>query len=42
MLSADVPVAPFKTRRLGGGVNVIEYGHQYDVAPDGRFLINVP
>ena len=40
-LSADTPVALFKTRRVGGGVNVIGYGHQYDVAPDGRFLINV-
>lgn len=40
-LSADSPVALFKTRRVGGGVNVIGYGHQYDVAPDGRFLINV-
>ena len=41
MLSADAPVALFKTRRVGGGVNVIGYGHQYDVAPDGRFLMNV-
>lgn len=40
-LSADAPVTLFKTRRVGGGVNVIGYGHQYDVAPDGRFLINV-
>ena len=40
-LSADSPVALFKTRRVGGGVNVIGYGHQYDVAPDGRFLMNV-
>jgi Tol biopolymer transport system component len=40
-LSADAPVALFKTRRVGGGVNVIGFGHQYDVAPDGRFLINV-
>ncbi len=41
MLSAGEPVALFKTRRVGGGVNVIRSGHQYDVAPDGRFLINV-
>ena len=41
MAFADAPVALFKTRRVGGGVNVIGYGHQYDVAPDGRFLINV-
>ncbi len=40
-LAADTPVLLFKTRRVGGGVNVIGYGHQYDVAPDGRFLINV-
>jgi eukaryotic-like serine/threonine-protein kinase len=40
-LSADAPVTLFKTRRVGGGVNIIGYGHQYDVAPDGRFLINV-
>ena len=40
-LSAETPVALFKTRRVGGGVNVIGYGHQYDVAPDGRFLINI-
>jgi len=40
-ISADTPVRLFKTRRVGGGVNVIGYGHQYDVAPDGRFLINV-
>jgi eukaryotic-like serine/threonine-protein kinase len=41
VLSAGEPVALFKTRRAGGGVNVIKYGHQYDVAPDGRFVINV-
>jgi Tol biopolymer transport system component len=40
VLSAGAPVALFRTRRVGGGVNVIGYGHQYDVAPDGRFLIN--
>jgi dipeptidyl aminopeptidase/acylaminoacyl peptidase len=40
-LEANAPVALFKTRRVGGGVNVIGYGHQYVVAPDGRFLINV-
>ncbi len=40
-IAADGPVPLFKTRRVGGGVNVIGYGHQYDVAPDGRFLINV-
>jgi len=40
-LSAGAPVALFKTRRVGGGVNVIGRGPQYSVAPDGRFLINV-
>ena len=40
-ISADTPIRLFKTRRVGGGVNVIGYAHQYDVAPDGRFLINV-
>jgi dipeptidyl aminopeptidase/acylaminoacyl peptidase len=40
-LSAGSPVALFRTRRVGGGVNVIRYGHQYDVAADGRFLMNV-
>ena len=39
--SAGAPVPLFKTRRVGGGVNVIGRGPQYDVAPDGRFLINV-
>ena len=26
---------------VGGGVNVIGRGHQYDVSADGRFLVNV-
>ena len=33
------PVPLFKTRILGGGAD-IGLGRQYDVAPDGRFLIN--
>jgi hypothetical protein len=41
MLDAGGPVALFQTRRLGGGSNVIGRSHQYDVAADGRFLINV-
>ena len=41
MLDAGVPAALFQTRRLGGGSNVIGRSHQYDVAADGRFLINV-
>ena len=40
-LDAGVPAALFQTRRLGGGSNVIGRSHQYDVAADGRFLINV-
>jgi hypothetical protein len=35
------PVALFQTRILGGGANMIGRNQQYDVAPDGRFLINV-
>ena len=38
---AGAPSALFQTRRLGGGSNVIGRSHQYDVAADGRFLINV-
>jgi dipeptidyl aminopeptidase/acylaminoacyl peptidase len=41
MVEASVPTPLFQTRRLGGGSNVIGRGHQYDVARDGRFLINV-
>jgi Tol biopolymer transport system component len=41
MIEAGLPEPLFQTQRLGGGVNVIAHGHQYDVAPDGRFLINV-
>jgi Tol biopolymer transport system component len=40
-VEADVPATLFQTRRLGGGSNVIGRSHQYDVARDGRFLINV-
>jgi hypothetical protein len=31
----------FPTRIVGGGGNLAGYRQQYDVAPDGRFLINV-
>jgi Tol biopolymer transport system component len=41
MIDAGVPAALFQTHRLGGGSNVIGRSHQYDVAADGRFLINV-
>ena len=40
-IEAGVPTTLFQTRRLGGGSNVIGRGHQYDVARDGRFVINV-
>jgi Tol biopolymer transport system component len=40
-LEAGAPAALFQTRRLGGGVNVIGRSHQYDVARDGRFLVNI-
>jgi Tol biopolymer transport system component len=40
-LEAGAPTALFETRRLGGGSNVIGRSHQYDVARDGRFLVNV-
>jgi Tol biopolymer transport system component len=40
-VGADMPLALFATQKLGGGQNVIAHGHQYDVARDGRFLVNV-
>ena len=40
-IDAGVPTTLFQTRRLGGGSNVIGRGHQYHVARDGRFLVNV-
>ncbi len=38
-LDPGAPVALFPTRIFGGGVDE-QQGRQYDVAPDGRFLIN--
>jgi Tol biopolymer transport system component len=38
-LAAGTPVKLFQTRIVGGGVDA-EQGSQYDLAPDGRFLIN--
>jgi eukaryotic-like serine/threonine-protein kinase len=38
-LQPGAPVVLFPTRILGGGVDA-QHGRQYDVAPDGRFLIN--
>jgi hypothetical protein len=35
-----VPVVLFPTRIFGGGVD-LQQGRQYDVARDGRFLINM-
>ena len=34
-----VPAALFPTRIVGGGLDA-QQARQYDVAPDGRFLIN--
>ncbi len=34
-----MPVGLFPTHIVGGGVDA-QQGRQYDVAPDGRFLIN--
>ena len=39
-LTPGAPVALFPTRIVGGGVGEPGQGRQYDVAPDGRFLIN--
>jgi Tol biopolymer transport system component len=38
-LDPGAPVVLFPTRILGGGVDA-QQGWQYDIAPDGRFLIN--
>ena len=38
-LEPGAPVVLFPTRIVGGGVDAGQ-GRQYDVAPDGRFLIN--
>lgn len=35
-----IPVALFQTNVAGGGRDASDLGRQYDVAPDGRFLIN--
>jgi Tol biopolymer transport system component len=36
------PVALFRLRVLGGARTLQGFRSQYDVAPDGRFLVNVP
>jgi Tol biopolymer transport system component len=38
-IEPGTPVALFQTRIWGGGTNAT-LGHQYDVSPDGRFLLN--
>jgi hypothetical protein len=38
-LDPGTPVVLFPTRIVGGGVDA-QQGRQYDVAPDGRFLVN--
>jgi Tol biopolymer transport system component len=40
-LDAGAPKALFQVRILGGGSNFVGRRQQYDVARDGRFLINV-
>jgi hypothetical protein len=40
-LEPGTPVALFQTRIVGGGNNNVGFRQQYDVAPNGRFLINV-
>ena len=39
-LEPGAPVVLFPTRIYGGGVEQVGQGRQYDIAPDGRFLIN--
>jgi hypothetical protein len=36
------PAALFRMRVLGGARTLQGFRSQYDVAPDGRFLVNVP
>ena len=37
----SAPVALFQPHIFNGGAGTVGIGWQYDVAPDGRFLINV-
>ena len=39
-LAPGAPVMLFPTRIIGGGLDTMAQRRQYDVAPDGRFLIN--
>ena len=38
-ITAGTPQKLFVAPLLNGGVDV-QQGHQYDVAPDGRFMVN--
>jgi hypothetical protein len=40
-LQPGLPTALFQARIVGGGTVMGGMRQQYDVAPDGRFLINV-
>jgi hypothetical protein len=40
-LEPSLPVMLFPTRIVYKGTSPVGTGRQYDVAPDGRFLINV-
>jgi serine/threonine protein kinase len=40
-LNLGTPVALFPTHIVGGGADALQF-KQYDIAPDGRFLINTP
>ena len=40
-LDVGAPVALFQTAIVGGGNVLPGFRHQFDVAPDGRFLVNI-
>ena len=40
-IEPGLPMALFQTRIAYGGTSPIGIARQYDVAPDGRFLINI-
>jgi hypothetical protein len=40
-IEAGTPVTLFQPRMAGGGAFLVGSRQQYDVAPDGRFLVNV-
>ena len=40
-LEAGTPMVLFQPRIAGGGAFTVGARQQYDVAPDGRFLINI-